>query len=133
MEGERLLEQLWREPTEESLKCLQCQKSFKGSPLIRTFRIEQAGSRRQGSSAVVSTSRGDIILFDRHMDCVVSSKTLFSAVSHVWDPNISKAQQQQRTVPETPEAACRVLDISTKIYNVSKDRDTRPESFGWTT
>ncbi|KAF5549832.1 hypothetical protein FMEXI_4084 [Fusarium mexicanum] len=117
MEGKRLLEKLWREPTEESLKCLQCQKSFKGSPLIRTFRIEQAGSRRQGSSAVVSTSQGDIILFDRHMDCVVNSKTLFSAVSHVWDPNISKAQQQQKTVPETPEAARRVLDISTKIYS----------------
>ncbi|RBA20724.1 hypothetical protein FPRO05_08171 [Fusarium proliferatum] len=117
MEGEQLLENLWREPTEEKLKCLQCQKSFKGSPLIRTFRIEQAGSRRLGSSAVVSTPRGDIILFDRHMDCVVSSKILFSAVSHVWDPNISKAQQQQKTVPETPEAARRVLDISARVYN----------------
>ncbi|KAF4499609.1 hypothetical protein FAGAP_4159 [Fusarium agapanthi] len=114
MEGERLLEKLWRAPTEESL---QCQKSFKGSPLIRTFRIEQAGSRRQSSSAVVSTSRGDIILFDRHMDCVVSSKILFSTVSHVWDPNISKAQRQQKNVPETPETARRVLDISTRIYN----------------
>ncbi|KAG5804072.1 hypothetical protein H9Q74_013831 [Fusarium xylarioides] len=117
MEGERLLQKLWREPTEENLKCLQCQKSFKGSPLIRTFRIEQAGSRRPGPSAVVSTSQGDIILFDRHMDCAVSSKILFSAVSHVWDPNISKAQQQQKTVPETPQAASRVLDISTRIYN----------------
>lgn len=116
MGGKRLLEKLWREPTEENLQCLQCQESFEGSPLIRTFRIEQAGSRRPGSSAVVSTYRGDIILFDRHMDCVVSSKILFSAVSHVWDPNISKAQQQQKTVPETPEAARRVLDISARIY-----------------
>lgn len=80
MEGEHLLENLWREPTEEKLKCLQCQKSFKGSPLIRTFRIEQAGSRRLGSDAVVSTPRGDIILFNRHMDCVVSSKIPFSVV-----------------------------------------------------
>ncbi|EXL52243.1 hypothetical protein FOCG_08062 [Fusarium oxysporum f. sp. radicis-lycopersici 26381] len=97
MEGERLLEKLWREPTEESLQCLQCQKSFSGSPLIRIFRIAQAGPGRPGSSALVSTSRGDIILFDRHMDCVV------------W--------QQQKTVPEAPEVARYVLDILARIYN----------------
>ncbi|RBQ76126.1 hypothetical protein FVER14953_11826 [Fusarium verticillioides] len=51
------------------------------------------------------------------MDCVVSSKILFSAVSHVWDLNISKAQQQQKAGPETPEAARRVLDTSARIYN----------------
>ncbi|RKK39307.1 hypothetical protein BFJ67_g11486 [Fusarium oxysporum f. sp. cepae] len=97
MEGERLLEKLWREPTEESLQCLQCQKSFSGSPLIRIFRIAQAGPGRPGSSALVSTSRGDIILFDRHMDCVV--------------------RQQQKTVPEAPEVARYVLDILARIYN----------------
>ncbi|SCO91736.1 uncharacterized protein FRV6_15864 [Fusarium oxysporum] len=36
MEGERLLEKLWREPKEEILRCLQCQKSFSGSLLIQT-------------------------------------------------------------------------------------------------
>ncbi|EMT67434.1 hypothetical protein FOC4_g10005524 [Fusarium odoratissimum] len=95
MEGERLLEKLWREPTEESLQCLQCQKSFSGSPLIRIFRIAQAGPGRRGSSALVSTSRGDIILFDRHMGCVASSKIPFSAVSHLWDPNISKYEARE--------------------------------------
>ncbi|KNB14576.1 hypothetical protein FOXG_21157 [Fusarium oxysporum f. sp. lycopersici 4287] len=96
MEGERILEKLWREPTEESLQCLQCQKSFSGSPLIRIFRIAQAGPGRRGSSALVSTSRGDIILFDQHMGCVASSKIPFSAVSHLWDPNISKASSNKK-------------------------------------
>ncbi|KAF4344561.1 hypothetical protein FBEOM_1459 [Fusarium beomiforme] len=116
MEGEKLLEKLWREPTEENLQCLQCQKPFASGALIRTFRIEPPDSYGPGSSAVVSTSQGDIILFDRHIDCVVKCEIRFSAVSHVWDPKISKVQQQRKTVKETPEAAHRVLDIASNMY-----------------
>ncbi|KAK2473064.1 hypothetical protein H9L39_15239 [Fusarium oxysporum f. sp. albedinis] len=121
MEGEQLLEKLWREPTEEGLQCLQCP----GCP---------------GSSALVSTSRGDIILFDRHMGCVASSKILFSAVSHLWDPNISKAssnkkqfQRRQKqpvarelwldyiSVPQWPDAQrSNILPITDKFFSTAE-------------
>ncbi|KAF5002967.1 hypothetical protein FDECE_10440 [Fusarium decemcellulare] len=115
-EGEQLLEALWREPGGTDLRCLLCEKPFTDDALIRTFRVEPPGNHSPGYSTVVPTQKGDILLFDRHMSCVVEHQARFTVVSHVWDPIISNVQQQRRTVSQTSEAAHRVLDISTKIY-----------------
>ncbi|KAM5381195.1 hypothetical protein ACJZ2D_003111 [Fusarium nematophilum] len=118
--GEQLLETLWREPGRSDLRCLICQEPFTDDSLIRTFRVEPPGDHDPGYSTVVSTSKGDVLFFDRHMGCVEEHRIKFSAVSHVWDPNISHVQQRQ-TVPETPVAARRLLDISASIYAGIKD------------
>ncbi|KAF4457604.1 hypothetical protein F53441_477 [Fusarium austroafricanum] len=127
LEGERLLEKLWREPAKEDLQCLLCQKPFTTGALIRTFRISSLGPNEPDYSAVVSTPKGDIILFDRHMDCVISHKVDFWAISHVWDPIIAKVQQQRHTIPETPGAAHRALEISFKIYHGIKKSGNKGE------
>jgi hypothetical protein len=93
---------------------------------VRAFRIEPPGPHDSEASSVVSTSRGDIILFDRHMDCIRSHHTPFWAVSHVWDHVISKVQQQQQQQqqqhgePDAPEAARRALEFSTKVCDAIK-------------
>ncbi|KAM0424889.1 hypothetical protein ACHAPT_009945 [Fusarium lateritium] len=115
-EGEQLLETLWREPGNADVRCLICEKPFADDALIRTFRVEPPGDHDPGYSTVVPTQKGDILFFDRCIDCVEIHHIKFSAVSHVWDSSISRVQQERRTVPETPVAARRVLDISTNIY-----------------
>ncbi|RMJ09731.1 hypothetical protein CDV36_010645 [Fusarium kuroshium] len=128
LEGEQLLERLWREPGRADLRCLVCQEPFTDDALIRTFRVEPPGNHDAGYSTVVPTRKGDILFFDRHMSCVVEHQVKFSAVSHVWDPNISQVQQQRQTVPQTPVAARNVLDISAKIYSgIEEAKDTADE------
>ncbi|KAM0489980.1 hypothetical protein ACHAP8_012043 [Fusarium lateritium] len=117
LEGELLLEKLWREPTPANLQCLSCQKSFTSGALMRTFRMVASDYEHTGYSSKVPTRRGTILFFDRHFSCVVDSKIKFSAVSHVWDPSISMVQQQRKSIPQTDEAVCKVLDISFNIYN----------------
>ncbi|RGP75794.1 hypothetical protein FLONG3_5551 [Fusarium longipes] len=121
LEGAILLEKLWREPAEDDLRCLLCQKPFTNTALIRTFRIQSPGSLEPDHSAIVSTPKGDIILFDRHIDCITSHKVEFWAVSHVWDPIIAKVQQQRHPILETPAASHRALEISFNIYSGIKN------------
>ncbi|UPL01498.1 hypothetical protein LCI18_012432 [Fusarium solani-melongenae] len=127
-EGEQLLETLWREPGRADLRCLLCQEPFTDDALIRTFRVEPPGNHSPSYSIVVPTRKGDILFFDRHMNCVAEHQVRFSAVSHVWDSSISHVQQQRQTVPQTPVAARNVLDISTKIYSgIEGAKDTAGE------
>ncbi|KAM5359158.1 hypothetical protein ACJZ2D_014697 [Fusarium nematophilum] len=51
-----------------------------------------------------------------HLQCCLDKGIRFSAVSHVWDPDISYVQQRRRTLPQTPAAAEQVVKISTKIF-----------------
>ncbi|KAF5236108.1 hypothetical protein FAUST_6718 [Fusarium austroamericanum] len=118
--AKELLQTLWHEPAPKDLECLLCGKSFTFGALIRTFRIEPCGPHDPGYSIIVPTSRGDIVFFDRHMDCIRSHKTPFVAVSHVWDPIISKVQQQQNTDGDAAEATRRALEISVKICDALK-------------
>ncbi|KAJ4138633.1 hypothetical protein NW768_002483 [Fusarium equiseti] len=117
LEGESLLERLWREPNPDNLHCLLCHGSFSSGALIRTFRIVPSKQSVAGYSSVVLARQSNILFFDRHLSCVVRNKIKFSAVSHVWDPSISMAQQQRKTIPQTEEAARQVLNISSKIYH----------------
>lgn len=117
LEGELLLEKLWREPTPEGLHCLSCRNSFTSGVLMRTFRMVASDHEQTGYSSKVPTRHATILFFDRHFSCVVDDKIKFSAVSHVWDPSISMAQQQRKTIPQTEEAARKVVDISFNIYN----------------
>ncbi|KAH7183472.1 uncharacterized protein B0J16DRAFT_357031 [Fusarium flagelliforme] len=117
LEGELLLEKLWREPTPDNLQCLSCLKSFTSGALMRTFRMVALDHEQTRYSSKVPTRHATILFFNRHFSCVVDNKIKFSAVSHVWDPSISVAQQQRKTVPQTEEAARKILDISFNIYN----------------
>ena len=89
LEGELLLENLWREPTPDSLHCLSCRNSFTSGVLMRTFRMVASHHEQTGYSSKVLTRQAIILFFDRHFSCMVDNKIKFSAVSHVWDPSIS--------------------------------------------
>ncbi|KXX83301.1 hypothetical protein MMYC01_200198 [Madurella mycetomatis] len=80
---------------------------FAQSALVRTFRVAQTEGREGRSLESLGCSRAirthldkDILLHDRHLDCLLQKEITFTAVSHAWDPKVLATQMQQRHSPQ---------------------------------
>ncbi|KAM7186619.1 hypothetical protein V8F20_011322 [Naviculisporaceae sp. PSN 640] len=116
------LETVWYEPDPTQLQCLVCSEPFGHSAVVRTYRVGRAECEDPsslGCSAIVRTHLGrekDILLYDRHLDCIIREKLAFTAVSHVWDPDVSLTQMRKRHSPQSAAARRRTIESPVHIY-----------------
>ncbi|RDL41433.1 uncharacterized protein BP5553_01412 [Venustampulla echinocandica] len=124
------LETIWYEPDPQKLRCPICEKQFTQSALIRTFRVGQTGGRSLeslGCSGVIATHLDrDIILYDRHLDCLLQYDIAFTGVSHVWDPQVWVAQMQNRRSPQPADVRRLAIESPIHVYE-GLMRDKRDE------
>ncbi|KAK3319159.1 hypothetical protein B0H66DRAFT_258022 [Apodospora peruviana] len=110
------LEAFWVEENPENLRCCRCGRTFDGDALIRTFRITNQGeeggyhdTNNASCSKFIMALNERISLFNRHMECLISEKTSYVAVSHVWDSEISNTQARGRHSPQDTHIRQRVF------------------------
>lgn len=126
-------EALWFEPDPASLRCLVCGSDFLKRPVIRTFLVGTAKdcSRQGGFSKLIHVEHleTDLLLFDRHLECLISSKTTYNAVSHVWHPDISRVQQvgRRNNDPDKSSRAARqlALELPIRLFQGATGNDGR--------
>lgn len=114
------LQTLWCEDRPNSLQCLICRNPFtKDRSLIRTFKIQPHGTalERHSCSNIITLPGELIAIYDRCLGCLVSSKIEYITISHVWDSEVSKAQNAGRdTVPST-NAQTSAFTLPIKVYH----------------
>lgn len=99
------LQNLWKPAHLESgdLKCCHCGDPItQDDTLARTFALQPkdtqhtatASKRQHVAEIQVPWLSETILLFDRHLRCLLSSKTSYATVSHVWHPEVSKLQNE---------------------------------------
>ncbi|CAI0652720.1 unnamed protein product [Colletotrichum noveboracense] len=130
------LQTFWYEGEPEKLRCLVCGASFLQDALVRTFKVSAITSDRDVSprcSRVVESHLGvDILLFDRHLRCLLDAGIPMVTVSHVWDPQISAIQQQHRFSPQTLHVRHLAIENPVRIFtNIEKDPQFPPDSELW--
>lgn len=129
------LQGLWKPAHLESpdLKCCQCGEAItQDDTLARTFALQPKellhtttaeGTQRVAPIPIPWLSE-TILLFDRHFRCLLSSKTRYVTVSHVWHTEVSKLQNEyaqalvleNHSEDEIVSVARLVLEVPARIY-----------------
>lgn len=116
---------LWFEPDPAGLRCLTCNGQFLDRALVRTFIAvpSEDGSPHHRCSKSISLPRlqRELLLFDRHFECLLKSNVIYHAVSHVWDKEISKLQQEGRSQPTDSSKATRqvAVELPIRVYEAA--------------
>lgn len=129
------LQGLWKPAQLESadLKCCHCGEPItKDDTLTRTFALQPeepldtttAESRKHVAAIQVPSLSKTIPLFDRHFRCLLSSKTRYVTVSHVWHPDVSRLQNEyaqalaldNHSEDEIASVAHLVREVPARIY-----------------
>lgn len=125
----------WREEDPSALQCLICHQSFTDRPLIRTIKLQETDPNQEqpACSRVVPTDLGQtVLLFDRHLQCLLDTGIHFAAVSHVWDREISHTQLQGYHTPQSADVTTRALSAPIRIckgFNESSETPDRDWEF----
>lgn len=129
------LQGLWKPAHLESpdLKCCECGEPItQDNTLARTFALQPkelpqtitAEDRRHAAAIEIPWLSETILLFDRHFECLLSSKTRYVTVSHVWHPDVSELQYEyaqalvldNHSEEEIASVARMVLEVPGRIY-----------------
>lgn len=129
------LQELWKPAQLESadLKCCHCGEPVtKDDTLIRTFALQPkepphtatANGKQHAAAIQVPWLSETILTFDRHFRCLLSSKTRYVTISHVWHPDVSKLQFEYTQAlvldnfseDEIASVARLVREVPTRIY-----------------
>ena len=113
------LESLWFETNQDALICCSCRLKICPAALIRTFRFCRSKSReepREFTRKISLPFDEDIVLYDRHLQCLLRSAVGYSAISHVWDPLVSQTQYFGRLVAQSMESRRLVIQKPLFIY-----------------
>lgn len=123
------LRKLWKPDHLESadVKCCHCGDPItKDDTLATTFALQGKDytAAAEGRQHEVPWMSETIVLFDRHLRCLLSAETEYVTVSHVWDPAVSELQNEyaQALAPdkysddEIASVARRVLQAPVRIY-----------------
>lgn len=112
------LEGLWCEADPDALLCCSCQKKIGSAPLARTFRLYRPKSKEPiGHTKILITPlKEDFLIYDRHLECLLQSDIKYTAISHVWDPEISRIQALGRHSPQPLEVRRLAIQFPWSIY-----------------
>lgn len=113
------LADFWFEADPDVLVCCVCEKKIGSTALIRTFRFydSSCGIELLKHTKIISRHTSEnIVIHDRHLQCLLQSGIKYSAISHVWDPAISYAQSLGRFAPRLREASTLVIQQLLLIY-----------------
>ncbi|CAG8978423.1 hypothetical protein HYALB_00013112 [Hymenoscyphus albidus] len=115
------LEKWWYEAGPDDLVCCACQRKIGASALARTFRLNLSPRGDHESSSkytkIIETPLGEnLVIYDRHLHCLLQSGVKYSSVSHVWDPEISRIQNLGRHSPQPLEACRLVVQLPVFLY-----------------
>ncbi|KAH6980870.1 hypothetical protein BKA56DRAFT_586092 [Ilyonectria sp. MPI-CAGE-AT-0026] len=112
------LDDLWFEADPGNLICCFCQSQIGSATLARTFRLYDPSQDDEplGSSKIIHTPFNEnIVIYDRHLKCLLQSGIKYCAISHVWDPEISRTQVLGRGSLQPPEVRRRVIELPVLI------------------
>ena len=113
------METLWYETDPDTLRCCFCHLKFGSAALIRTFRLHDLDQENKpsGHSKIIKTPSGEnMFIYDRHLQCLLQTKVKYSAISHVWDPEVSRMQCFGRHIPQPPKVRREVFKSAQFIY-----------------
>lgn len=127
----------WNEENPSALRCLLCREPFKDRALIRTLKVRDDCESAHGSAgpaysrAILIEFGRSILLFDRHLECLLKADVQFVAVSHVWDANIAQMQQCGYYAPQNSEATRLAIQGLVQIYEGSRRDSDEPTAYEW--
>ncbi|KAH7013742.1 hypothetical protein EDB80DRAFT_890773 [Ilyonectria destructans] len=108
------LDDLWFEADPGNLICCFCQSQIGPATLARTFRLydpSQDDEPLRSSKIIHTPFNENIVIYDRHLQCLLQSGIKYSAISHVWDPEISRTQVLGRGSPQPPDVRRRAIEL----------------------
>ncbi|KAL8308238.1 hypothetical protein RB593_006520 [Gaeumannomyces tritici] len=111
------LEDLWYDADSTALRCCECGEAFgtNTDALVRTFRVFDEMNQCLGASRVISTPPGVLVLYDRHLECLLKAKVPYITISHVWDTEVSATQYKGRHSPQDEVVRHKALNFPTHI------------------
>jgi hypothetical protein len=107
---------IWQQDLSDPLICCGCQKLIENE-FVRTFCVSKgmAVAKKNCSKVIKGDEESLLILYDRHLACLEGAR--YVAVSHVWDPAISKIQDQGDADSETVVKIWqRIVDVARKLH-----------------
>lgn len=113
------LEDLWFEVDPDALFCCSCQSKIGSAALIRTFRLHHPsrGNEPFGHTKIISIPFDEnIVVYNRHLQCLLQSGIKYLAISHVWDPEISRIQCFGRHASQPLEVRRLAVQLPLFIY-----------------
>jgi len=113
------LENLWVEADSDTLFCCSCLSKIGSAALIRTFRLHRLrrGNELLRHTKIISTPFDeDIVISDWHLQCLLQSGIRYSAISHVWDRDISDTQCSGRQKPQPLHVRRLAVQLPLFIY-----------------
>ncbi|KAL0938245.1 uncharacterized protein CTRU02_207976 [Colletotrichum truncatum] len=116
------LKSIWCFEEQPDLECCMCMQTVSEEPLIRTFRVLQPEEEKQHGTKTLQTTNGEcLILYDRHLSCLLKGNVQYITISHVWHKGISDTQIQGPSESQDPDVQHLVLHVPTEIAkSVSK-------------
>ncbi|KAL8755963.1 MAG: hypothetical protein Q9184_004653 [Pyrenodesmia sp. 2 TL-2023] len=114
------MEDLWVEPHPDALFCCSCRSRFGSAAPIRTFRLHHADpdNNHLAHTKIIKTpSDESIIIYDRHLQCLLQAGVKYSAISHVWDPEVSYMQCLGKDTSQPLSARREVFQSAQFIYH----------------
>lgn len=93
----QILNEIWGK-SEDTLQCLDCGKPIQQDEILaRTFTVREHDSSPVDDllqAKEIKVLSSTILLHDRHMECLLSGKTPYVTVSHVWESDVFKLQDE---------------------------------------
>ncbi|WYZ39670.1 hypothetical protein EsH8_IV_000011 [Colletotrichum jinshuiense] len=101
---------------ESDVHCCVCTKGFSEEALIRTFQLLPQGQERQHGTKILRTTDGlDLVLYDRHLPCLLNENVQYITVSHVWHEGVSDTQNQGYLGLQDPDVQRLVVHVPTEM------------------
>lgn len=101
---------------ESDVHCCVCTKGFSEEALIRTFQLLPQGQERQHRTKILRTTDGlDLVLYDRHLPCLLNENVQYITVSHVWHKGVSDTQNQGHLGLQDPDVQRLVVHVPTEM------------------
>lgn len=113
------LDDLWVEANSDTLFCCSCRLKIGSAALIRTFRLHRPTGETEllEHTKIISTpfNRG-IVIHDWQLQCLLQSGIRYAAISHVWDPDVSRIQDLGRNALQPLQVRRLVVQVPLSIY-----------------
>lgn len=108
---------IWYQEDPDTLNCCDCDKPFGSEALIRTFRFNYSPENKRHTRVVDIANGGKLFLYDRHFECLTHGEIEYVAISHVWDPVISRIAEQRKRSLDTSTVRHILISLALKIFD----------------
>lgn len=125
------LETLWQHEPSLPLTCLVCGGSIiNPQALARTFSLTScfpsSTSKKYSRKIPIPAEDDEIVLYDRHVDCIRENGVRYVTVSHVWNAAVADKQYKRGESAVKEEVAAKLaVELPVRVYRDVVDAEAK--------